>query len=487
MSKDFVYEPVVGLEIHTELKTQTKMFCGCSNDPEEEKPNKNVCPICLGHPGALPTTNQQAVENVIKLGIALGAKIAHWSHFDRKSYFYPDLPKGYQISQYDHPFVEHGTLAGIRITRIHLEEDTAKLLHELPGGRKSGKPSSFVDFNRAGVPLMELVTEPDIRSGEEAVRFARELQRIMRYMGISDADMEKGQMRVEVNISIKKKGSQKNGTKVEIKNLNSFRSVGDSVTYEIKRQAKVLEKGEKVIQETRGWDDSSKKTVSQRFKESAHDYRYFPEPDLPPLNFSEKDINALAREIPELPDAKKMRFQREFKISEDTALLLTDEASFAQYFEESASEFQKILGKDTDVTILANYLTSDVRGLLKENKESIRDLKITPEDLARLVSLVGQKKISSRIAKDLLRDMYTSGENPENLMKRQGTRVVSDESELITIVQKIISDHGELAKEIQGGKTSAIQFLIGQGMKETKGQADPEKLKEVFEKELKLN
>ena len=281
-----MYKPVIGLEIHTELKTKTKMFCGCLNDSEEKNPNVNVCPICLAHPGTLPTINGKAVKFVLKLGMALNAQIPEFSKFDRKNYFYPDLPKGYQISQYDKPLVEGGELKGLKITRIHLEEDTGRLLHAQDG------KSSLVDFNRAGVPLMELVTEPDIKSGEEAMSFAKELQLIMRYLGISDADMEKGQMRVEANISLAE-GGERFGTKVEIKNLNSFKAVGESIDYEIKRQSEVLDKGEKVRQETRGWNEFKGITVSQRSKEEAHDYRYFPEPDLPPLDLKKMDLEKL--------------------------------------------------------------------------------------------------------------------------------------------------------------------------------------------------
>ena len=484
MTEASKYTPVIGLEIHTELKTKTKMFCRCVNDPEEKTPNRNICPICIAHPGALPMMNKEAVDAVLKLGIAIGGKIASYAHFDRKSYFYPDLPKGYQISQYEHPFVERGLLTGIRITRVHLEEDTARLLHELPGGRKPDTPTSFVDFNRAGVPLMELVTEPDIQTGEEAVKFARELQQIMRYIGISDANMERGQMRVEVNISLKKKDSDKLGVKVEIKNLNSFKSVGDSISYEIERQARLLDEGKEVIQETRGWSDTEKKTISQRSKESAHDYRYFPEPDLPPLNFSDDRITEIARSIPELPEAKRARFKKEFGITEDLIQVLTDDIFFANYFEEAVSELQKISSEKADTTLLANYLTSDMKGLLKEEKKLVEDIRITPEHIARLVSLITEKKISSRIAKDLLREMYASGEGPETIMKTKGTRIVSDESELVPIVKKIIEKNEKAVSEFKKGKTNALQFLIGQGMRETRGQASPEKLKEVFEKEL---
>ena len=295
------YKPTIGLEIHAELKTRTKMFCDSLNDPDEKHPNVNVCPVCLGHPGTLPAANKQAIEHVIKVGLALGGKINPVSKFDRKNYFYPDLPKGYQISQYDEPLVLGGDLLGVRIRRIHLEEDTGRLLHESSPSAGSGRPASLVDFNRAGVPLMELVTEPDIKSANEAINFSKELQLIFRYLGVSEANMEKGELRVEANVSLNK------GTKVELKNINSFAAVRGAIAYELKRQSEVLESGGKVEQETRGWDDGKKKTVSQRTKEEAHDYRYFPEPDLPPFETNVFGIENLKISIPELPKEKRTR------------------------------------------------------------------------------------------------------------------------------------------------------------------------------------
>jgi len=329
MTKTMRYVPTIGLEVHAELKTRAKMFCACANDPLEMKPNVNVCPICLAHPGAMPTINREAVAAVIKFGLAVGGKIATRAHFDRKSYFYPDLPKGYQISQYEGPLVLGGELRGVRVTRVHLEEDTGRLLHELPDHPKSEKPASFVDYNRAGVPLMELVTEPDITNGEQALAFAKELQRILRFLRVSDADMEKGQMRVEVNISLAPEGAKEYGTKVEVKNINSFKAAADSIDCEIRRQTELLEQGGTVIQETRGWDEKKHATVSQRSKESAHDYRYFPEPDLPPLTFTKTEIEELFDALPELPEAKRMRFMHEFKLSREQAEALTEDVVLA--------------------------------------------------------------------------------------------------------------------------------------------------------------
>ena len=333
-----MYKPTIGLEIHTELKTKTKMFCGCLNfsvnlEQIENQPNINICPVCLAHPGTLPAPNKEAIKSVVKLGLALGGKIAKISKFDRKNYFYPDLPKGYQISQYDQPFVLGGMLNSVKITRVHLEEDTARLIHS-----EDGK-SSLVDFNRAGVPLMELVTEPDIKNGKEAVYFAKELRLIMKYLGISNADMEKGQMRVEANISISK--DKKLGTKVEIKNLNSFRAVEEAIDYEIKRQEDVLEKEEKVVQETRGWDENKKSTFSQRLKEEAHDYRYFSEPDIPSFDFSKSDfinIEELKSFIPELPVQKRERFIKEYGLKPDQVEILVEDKLLGNYFEQAISE-----------------------------------------------------------------------------------------------------------------------------------------------------
>ncbi len=487
-----MYTPTIGLEIHVELKTKTKMFCGCLNDPDERKPNVNVCPVCLGHPGALPTTNRAAVDEVLKLGLAIGGKIARRSHFDRKSYFYPDLPKGYQISQYGEPFVSHGALNEVRITRVHLEEDAGRLTHEVGG--KTDTEHSYVDFNRAGVPLMELVTEPDIKSGEEAVKFAKSLQKIMRYLGASDADMEKGQMRVEVNISVSEKTKDKSGklgTKVEIKNLNSFKAVQGGIDYEIERQTELLEAGKEVVHETRGWDDKTQKTVSQRGKELSHDYRYFPEPDLPPLTFTNEDIELLERELPELPEQKKVRFMREFSLSPEQAELVTDDLFWANFFEAAASE----LGSQADLpaqagkpnyVLLLNYLTSDLWGQLQkvENRKWKIEEKVTPEHFASLVAFVQNGKCTSRMAKDLLVKMVETGEDPEVIMNSEGIQLMTNDGELMTIVKKVIEANPKAVGEYKAGKTNALQFLVGAAMKETKGQADPERLREMFLEKL---
>ncbi len=480
-----MYIPTIGLEIHAELRTKTKMFCACPNEPDAKEPNVNTCPVCLGHPGTLPMANEEAIKKVLKVGLALGGKLATHSHFDRKSYFYPDLPKGYQISQYEEPLVTGGMLKDIRITRIHLEEDTARLLHEGGSSEDSSRrpAGTLVDFNRAGAPLMELVTEPDVKTADEAVAFARELQRILRYVGASDADMEKGHMRVEANISIAKEG-EGFGTKVEVKNLNSFRAVSGAIRYELERQEKLLRAGKKVAQETRGWNDKTGETESQRSKESAHDYRYFPEPDLPPLDLAAWDIDTLKRELPELPEAKRIRFAAEFSLAPEQTEFFIDEPTHAEFFEATASEF-KARRAGGNYALLVNYFTSDLQGLLKEQGISLSESKITPEHFAHFVALVDEGKLSSRLAKDLLREMFITGEDPEVLMAKSGKRLIGDATELEPIVSEIIAANPKAVEDYRKGKGNALQFLVGAGMAKTKGQASPDVLRDLFERALK--
>ena len=476
------YQPTIGLEIHSILKTRTKMFCDSLNNLDEVIPNTNICPVCTGHPGTLPTINRQAVESVIRVGLALGGKINHVTKFDRKNYFYPDLPKGYQISQYDQPLVSGGQLLGVRIRRIHLEEDAGRLLHEIPGVAVKGD-ASYVDFNRAGVPLMELVTEPDLRSGEQTMEFARELRRILRYLGVSEADMEKGQMRIEANVSLNM------GPKVELKNINSFRAVGSAIAYELKRQEELLEKGEKVVHETRGWDEAKQKTVSQRTKEEAHDYRYFPEPDLPPFETKIFDIERLRLGLPELPRAKQARFEREFGLSEDQAGLLIDDKRLADFFEAAVSE----LGAETEphaqgekkpAHLIYNYLTSDLSGLLAEKRESLEQGKVKPEYLAHLVFLLAQGKIMSREAKDILRKASETGEDPRKILENENLGTITDESAIVDAVQEIIKENPKAVEDYKKGKEASIQFLVGQAMRKLKGRGNPDQLEEGFRKAL---
>ncbi len=473
------YTPTIGLEVHAELKTATKMFCDCPNRPDEERPNANTCPICLGHPGILPTINKKAVELMIKIGIALGAKINPVFKFDRKNYFYPDLPKGYQLSQYDLPIVGGGMLGGVRINRVHLEEDAGKLMHAPDGA------SSLVDFNRGGVPLMELVTEPDLHDTVNAVRFAKELQLLLRYLEASDADLEKGHMRVDANISVSK--DERLGTKVEIKNLNSFSAIEAAVKYEIDRHIELLEKGEKIIQETRGWDDVKRETKSQRSKEQAHDYRYFPEPDLPPLQAADFDIAAITQSIPELPAAKKERFQKEYSLSPEHSALLVDDRAMAQYFEEAVSELEaddNATPTAEQVKLVFNYLTTDIQGLMNEKHLSFATLRITPENLADLVMMIHAKEVSSRTAKDLLVKMAETGGDPKQIVKSEGLEQVSGEGELLDIVRKIIAEHPAAVADYKKGKTAAVQFLVGKAIAALKGRGNPGVLKTLFENEL---
>jgi aspartyl-tRNA(Asn)/glutamyl-tRNA(Gln) amidotransferase subunit B len=475
------YITTIGLEVHAELATASKMFCDCKNDSSEKRPNTNVCPICLAHPGTLPVINRSAVESVIKVGLALEGKISSVSKFDRKNYFYPDLPKGYQISQYDEPIVSGGTLAGVQITRVHLEEDTGRSQHV--------KDGTLVDFNRAGVPLMELVTEPVIHDAETALTFAKELQLLLRYLKVSHADMEKGQMRVEANISISSEEG-KFGTKVEVKNLNSFRAVEGAIAYELARQEELLEKGEKVVQETRGWDENKKSTFSQRLKESAHDYRYFPEPDLPPLDMAGWDLATLRVEIPELPDMKRVRLAKEYALSMPQAESLALDRESADYFEKSASELLALFegsGKGGDISYetLFNYFSSDLKGISNEKNAVFSDLKIVPEHFAHLVFLAMENKISSRTAKDMLKKMFETGLDPEEILNTENLGQISDTDELEAVVSKVIEDNPGPAADFKKGKENAIQFLIGKAMANLKGRGNPSVLSEIFREKLK--
>ncbi len=466
------YKPTIGLEIHAELKTQTKMFCSSINDSEEKKPNVNICPVCMAHPGTLPVMNKKAVKYVLKVGKALNAELADFTEFDRKNYFYPDIPKGYQISQYKYPLVSGGKLAGVEITRVHLEEDTARSTHH--------GDHSLVDFNRAGVPLMELVTEPVVVDSAQAGRFARELQLLLRCLGVSDANMEKGEMRVEANISVSK--TETFGTKVEVKNLNSFKVVEKAIEYEIDRQIKALESGEEVMQETRGWDENKGATFSQRSKESAHDYRYFPDPDLPKLRISEiSEFNSseLEKEMPELPWEKRERYKKEFGIKDEDIESFVVDRKLGDFFEGVASHLN---GDKNKIKLASNYITSDLIGLMK-NKEELKfpDVK----DFAELIVMAGSGDVSSRGAKDILVIMYDKGSTPKEIAEKQGLLQKNDEGELKEIVLQIIKDNEQAVSEYKSGKESSMQYLIGQGMRATKGSANPQILSKLFIEELK--
>lgn len=485
------FTPVIGMEVHAELKTASKMFCDCKNGLGEEKePNLHICPVCSGQPGTLPYPNKQAIEFVQLAGLALNCELNLQSKFDRKNYFYPDLPKGYQISQYDQPFCEKGYLEingkKIGITRIHLEEDTGKLIHP------TGTDYTLVDLNRAGVPLMELVTEPDIETGEEARIFCQKLRQIFRYLKISDADMEKGNMRCEVNISLYKKGEEKlSGTKVEIKNINSFKFVEKAINYEIERQTKLLEKGEKVVQETRGWNSNRNATVSQREKESAHDYRYFPEPDIPPFEFTPEYIEELRRKLPELPEAKTRRFKKEFNLPEKDIEILTSEKDLADYFEEVVSELKEkvcsgetCLPKEKIIKTAANYIITELRKHLVEHGENIRGIKITPENYAEFIGFVASGKINSSAAQTVLREMYRNGSDPSQVIEAKNLMQMEDDGELENVIKVVIDKNQKSAEDYKKGKKNALQFLIGQVMLATKGKANPKTAEKILKNKL---
>lgn len=467
MEKNKKYYITIGLEIHAELKTNTKMFCSCKNDPDETKPNTNICPVCMAHPGALPVINKKAVEQVIKVGLALSSKIADFTEFDRKNYFYPDIPKGYQISQYKYPIVSGGNLADMELTRIHLEEDTANNKHVVE--------SSLIDFNRAGVPLMELVTEAhtyeDVElAAKTASNFAKEYQLILSYLGASEANMEKGEMRVEANVSVSPDKDKMWTQYVEVKNLNSFKSVERAIKYEAARMTALWEEGKEneIIKETRGFDESKQKTFSQRSKENSEDYRYFPDPDLPKLKLHEAfDLEKMKVELPELPVAKRARYKNDFGIKDEDIEVYINDTKLSVWFEDVA----KILKDASVIKIASNYITSDYIGLKKTNSE----VKLpSAENFAELISLVGGDKLSSRSAKDILAMIVLSDESPLKIATEKNLIQSNDEGALREIVQKIINENPEPVASYKSGKENAIMSLVGKIIKETKGSANPQ-------------
>ncbi len=467
------YYPTIGLEIHAELKTETKMFCSCKNDPDEDKPNTNICPVCMAHPGALPVPNKKAIENVIKVGLAINGKIADFSEFDRKNYFYPDIPKGYQISQYKYPIVSGGHLADFDVTRVHLEEDTANNKHDRGD-------FSLIDFNRAGVPLMELVTEPHTfedaeEAAQKATKFAKELQLLLWYLGVSEANMEKGEMRVEANISIST-DSKILGTKVEVKNLNSFRSVERAIAYEVERMTKLMEdgNGQEIVQETRGWDENKQQTFSQRKKEGSADYRYFPDPDLPKMSLLEAfDLEKIKNELPELPEAKRSRYKKDFGIKdEDTEVFINDKI-LSEWFENVA----KSLNSNDKIRTASNYITTDYLGL----KKTITNAKLpSPNNFTELINMVAENKISSRVAKDILATIVLDDDSPLKIATEKNMLQKSDAGALKEIAQKIIEANPKVVADYKGGKEQALMSLVGQIMKETKGSANPQVTKQLL-------
>lgn len=466
-----MYTTTIGLEIHAELKTNTKMFCNSKNEPHHGEPNAHVCPVCMAHPGTLPVINKTAVMHVCKVGLALQGEVAEYTEFDRKNYFYPDIPKGYQITQYLYPLVKGGTLNGVAITRVHLEEDTARSLHDQGDG-------SIIDYNRAGVPLMELVTEPVIHDAKTAGNFARELQLLLRTLGVSDANMEKGEMRVEANISVSKTDTF--GTKVEVKNINSFKSVEGAIEYEIKRQIAAIDSGEKIVQETRGWDEMKGKTFSQRKKESANDYRYFPDPDLPKINLklTDKDfLTRLADTLPELPLEKRSRYGNLGVTREQIELIISD-LDIDLFFNKSLECASNNL---ESAKLIVNYLTSDLMSLRIDSPD-VHEWHFV--EFASLVEMIKNNEINSRVAKDLLKDVVILGTNPKDIATSRGLLQSSTEEALLPIVMLVIEENGPAVAEYKLGKESALQFLVGQGMKLSKGSANPKVLLELIRKQL---
>ncbi len=476
------FEPVIGLEIHAELQTKSKMFCGCAVvDSVSAPPNTAVCPVCSGMPGTLPVVNQMAVEYALRVALALGCTVNPVSIFARKNYFYPDLPKGYQISQYEQPLAEHGKLViqtsegekTIRVLRVHLEEDTGKLTH-VEGG-------SLVDLNRAGVPLLEIVSEPDMRSVEEARAYTEAVRDILRYLEVNSGDMEKGVIRFESNISVREKGTNDLNTRVEIKNLNSFRALERATAFEIKRQSKILAEGGEVEQETLGWNEAKERTYSQRSKEDAHDYRYFPEPDLPPLVVDESWLEHVRAELPELPRAKYQRFIKQYGLTGYDAGVLTAEKSIADYFEQAINRKSEIVNPKT----IANWMTGDLFGLMNQANISITDLKVRPEALAELVALVTTGEVNQSTGKTVLAEMFQSGKRAVEIVESRGLKQVSDEGLIARLVQQVLEENPEQVDSLKAGKETVVNWLFGQVMKKASGKANPQVVRAELERHLK--
>lgn len=475
------YEIVIGLEVHAELATKSKIFCSCTTEFGGE-PNTHCCPICTGMPGVLPVLNKKAVEYAIMAGLATNCQIARYSKQDRKNYFYPDLPKAYQISQYDLPLCYNGYIdielngqkKRIGIKRIHIEEDAGKLLHD------QWEEGSLVDFNRCGVPLIEIVTEPDLRSSEETRIFLEKLKAILQYTEVSDCKMQEGSLRVDVNLSVRPKGSKEFGTRTEMKNLNSFRSVVRAIEYEARRQIEVLESGGVVVQETRRWDDAKGISLSMRTKEEAHDYRYFPEPDLPPIVVDDSWIEEIRKRIPELPDQKKERYIKEYGLPEYDAGVLTSSKAIANYFEECIKYTQNIKAA-------SNWMMGEIMRILNDKglePEEINNIKIKPNQLASLINLVDNKTISNTIAKQVFEEMFETGKDPEVIVKEKGLVQITDKNVILEAVKQAIANNPKSVEDYKNGKDKAFGFLVGQVMKITKGKANPQLVNEILREEL---
>ncbi|AFZ55270.1 Asp-tRNA(Asn)/Glu-tRNA(Gln) amidotransferase subunit GatB [Cyanobacterium aponinum] len=484
------YEAIIGLETHCQLNTNSKIFCSCSTN-FDSPPNTNVCPVCLGHPGVLPVLNQEVLNSAIKMGLALQGKIARYSKFDRKQYFYPDLPKNYQISQYDLPIVENGQLEIeivdpktqevtkkiIGITRLHMEEDAGKLVHA-GSDRLAGSTHSLVDFNRTGVPLLEIVSEPDLRTGQEAAEYAQELRRLVRYLGISDGNMQEGSLRCDVNISVRPVGQKEFGVKVEIKNMNSFSAIQKAIEYEIERQIEAINEGEAIIQETRLWEEGSQRTISMRSKEGSSDYRYFPEPDLPPLVINEAQLEEISKTLPELPANKRSRYEAEFGLSAYDARVLSDDKDVALYFEAVVANGASVKGA-------ANWITQDIAAYLNSNPDlDINKIALKPEMLAELIKLIEEGTISGKIAKEILPELLEKGGSPKEIVESKGLVAISNPDELSTIIDKILSENPDKLEQYRAGKTKLQGFFVGQIMKATSGRADPKLANQILNQKL---
>jgi len=479
------FEPVIGLEVHAELRTQSKMFCSCAVvDSTTAAPNTVVCPVCAGMPGTLPVVNETAVEYSIRVALALECEVQNISIFARKNYFYPDLPKGYQISQYEQPLAINGKLVirtsegeqSIRVRRVHLEEDTGKLTHV----ERDGQSYSLVDLNRAGVPLLEIVSEPDLHSAEAAHAYGEALRDIVRYLDVNSGDMEKGVIRFEANVSVRPKGTTELGTRTEVKNLNSFRALERSIEYEIARQSKILEAGGTVEQETLGWNEARGETYSQRSKEDAHDYRYFPEPDLPPLAVENSWIEAIRKDLPELPRAKYLRFIKDYGLMEYDAARLMGEKEVADYFESAV----KSLPSNIPAKTIANWMLGDLFSLMNQANRTVSQLKVRPEALADLVKIVFEGQINPSSAREVLNEMFTSGKSPVEIVEARGLKQVSDESLISNLVKETLAEDPKEVQSYKSGKAGVVNFLFGQVMKKAAGKANPQMVRVELEKQL---
>ena len=484
------YEVVIGIEVHAQVRTRSKMFCRCSADYSGAEPNTHVCPVCLGLPGVLPVINEQAVAATIMTGLALSCEIPERAKFDRKNYPYPDLMKGYQISEYDMPLCRNGyldvevdgTKRRIRINRVHLEEDTARLLHRADG---SGDTYSLLDVNRAGMPLMEIVTEPDVRSPQEAVAYLTKLRQILRYIGVSDANMEEGSFRCEPNLSLRPRGADGLGAKVELKNLNSFRAALRAMEFEVERQGRLLDGGGRVVQETRGWREETGETASQSSKEFAHDYRYFPEPDLPPVAVSRAQVEDLRRRLPELPEARRQRCVGEYGLTVYEANLLTESRAKADFF-EAALALSKGADEKQAARMLANWLLGDVSGLMNDAGLDFGDpdMRLTAENFAELLELVHGGQITATAAKEVLKETFESGADPKSIVAERGLGKIEDEGIVIEAVRRAIEANPKAVADYRAGKTEALTFLTGQVMRETRGRANAGEVQALLRAEL---